>query len=110
MAGGGGCQLAGQQGDDVVQGVVGGCGEGKDWRERFEQASSDVSREPVGAAQEHARAPIARGLIAGMARAELFWRQARGGGFVSDVVVGAAADERQVAGREFERRVRVVEP
>jgi hypothetical protein len=45
-----------------------------------------------------------------MVRSELFWRQASGGGFVSDVVVGAAADERHVAGRELERRVWIVEP
>jgi hypothetical protein len=45
-----------------------------------------------------------------MACSELFWRQAGGGGFVSDVVVGAAADERHVAGRELERRVWIVEP
>jgi hypothetical protein len=30
LAGGGGCQLTGQQGDDVVEGVVGGCGESQD--------------------------------------------------------------------------------
>ena len=75
-----------------MPGVVGGRGERQDRRKRLEQTSADVAREPVCAAQEHARAPIARALIAGMAYSELFWRQAGGGGFVSDVVVGAAAD------------------
>src|SRR5947209_8376516 len=45
-----------------------------------------------------------------MACSELFWRQAGGGGFVSDVVVGAATDERHVAGREFKRGLGIVEP
>jgi hypothetical protein len=45
-----------------------------------------------------------------MACSELFRRQAGGGGFVSDVVVRAAADERHVAGGELERGSRVVEP
>jgi hypothetical protein len=45
-----------------------------------------------------------------MARTELFWRQARGGGFVSDVVVGATPDQRHVTGRELERRAWIVEP
>jgi uncharacterized protein YbjT (DUF2867 family) len=45
-----------------------------------------------------------------MALSELFWREAGRVGCVSDVVVGAAADERKVAGRELERRVWVVEP
>jgi uncharacterized protein YbjT (DUF2867 family) len=49
-------------------------------------------------------------LIAGVACSELFWREAGGGGFVSDVVVGAAADERKVAGCELERHVWIVEP
>ena len=93
-----------------MKGVVGGCGEGKDLRERLEQTSADVAREPVCAAQEHARASVARGLIAGMACQEVLWREAGGGGFVSEVVVGAAADERKVAGRELERRVWIVEP
>jgi hypothetical protein len=93
-----------------VQGVVSGCGERKDRRKRLDQASADVAREPVCAAQEHARAPIAGALIAGMARAELFRRQAGGGGLVSEVVVGAAPDERHVAGRELERGLRIVEP
>ncbi len=110
MARSGGCQLAGEQGDDVVQGVVSGCGERKDRRKRLEQTSADVAGEPVCAAQEHARAPIARGLITGMAGSELFRRQASGGGLVSDVVVGAATDERDVAGSELERRVWIVEP
>ena len=93
-----------------MEGVVGGCGERKDRRKRLEQTSADVAREPVCAAQEHARAPIARALIAGMACSELFWRQAGSGGFVSDVVVGAAADERHLAVRELERGLRIVEP
>jgi hypothetical protein len=45
-----------------------------------------------------------------MACSELFWRQTGGGGFVSDVVIGAATDERYVAGREFERGLWIVEP
>jgi hypothetical protein len=45
-----------------------------------------------------------------MACSELLWRQAGGGGFVRDVVVGATPDERHVAGSELERRVRIVEP
>lgn len=45
-----------------------------------------------------------------MACPELFRRQAAGGGLVSDVVVGAATDERHVAGRESERGLRIVEP
>ena len=53
---------------------------------------------------------ITRAFIAGMACPELVRRQAAGGGFVSEVVVGAAPDERHVAGREFERGLRIVEP
>ena len=45
-----------------------------------------------------------------MACKELFWRHAGGGGFVRDVVIGAAADQRDVAGRELERRAGIVEP
>ena len=88
-----------------MQGVVGGCGQSKDRRKRLDQASADVAGKPVCAAQEHARAPIGRSLIAGMACPELVQRQAAGGGFVSDVVVGAAPDECHVAGREFERHL-----
>ena len=45
-----------------------------------------------------------------MACSKLLWRQAGRCGFVSYVVVGAATDERHVAGREFERVLRIVEP
>jgi uncharacterized protein YbjT (DUF2867 family) len=45
-----------------------------------------------------------------MACSKLFWRQAGRAWFVSYVVVAAATDERHVAGREFERGLRIVEP
>jgi len=45
-----------------------------------------------------------------MACSELLWRYAGRSGLVSDVVVRAASDERNVAGRELERLVRIVEP
>jgi hypothetical protein len=41
---------------------------------------------------------------------ELLRRQASGVGLVSYEVIGAAADERNVTGREFQRRSRIVEP
>jgi hypothetical protein len=41
---------------------------------------------------------------------ELLGRQASGAGLVSDEVVGATADERDVARRELERRSRTAEP
>ena len=63
-----------------MQGVVGGGGQRKDRRKRLEQAPADVAGEPVRAAQEHARALVVRGLVAGMACSELFRGQAGGGG------------------------------
>jgi uncharacterized protein YbjT (DUF2867 family) len=110
LAGRGGGELTGQQGNDGVQGVVGGCGQRKDRGKRLDQASADVTREPVRTAQEHARARIGGGIIAHMVCPELLWRLAGGGGLVSDVVVGAAPDERHVAGCKFERGLRVIEP
>jgi hypothetical protein len=41
---------------------------------------------------------------------ELLRRQASGVGLVSYEVIGAAADERHVTGRELQRRSRIVEP
>src|SRR5260221_3787420 len=53
---------------------------------------------------------MAGALMAGVECPDLFWGQAGPAGFVSDVVVGAAADECNVAGRELERGLRIVEP
>jgi len=48
--------------------------------------------------------------VIGVVCLELFGRQASGVGLVSYEVIGAAADERHVTGRELERRSRIVEP
>jgi uncharacterized protein YbjT (DUF2867 family) len=49
-------------------------------------------------------------LVVRVACSELLWGQARSGGAVCDVVIGPAADERHVAGRELERGSRILEP
>jgi hypothetical protein len=45
-----------------------------------------------------------------VASLELLRRQANGVGIVTYEVIGAAANERHVTGRELERRARIVEP
>jgi hypothetical protein len=45
-----------------------------------------------------------------MARPELFRLQAGGPGLVSDVVIGSATDDCELAGCQLERRLRIVKP
>ena len=61
-------------------------------------------------AQEHRGPPIVRTFVVSVLCAELLGLEAHGAGVVGNVVVGATTHERDVAGGELERRVRIVEP
>ena len=93
-----------------MQGIAGGRGERHDLGQRAEQRFSDVTGEPVGAAHEHGGSPVIGVIVVGVPRPELRGVQAGGRWLVGDVVVGSAPDEGQLAGCQFNSRLRVVEP
>lgn len=110
LAGFRGGQFPRQHGDDVVQGVADGRGERQDLGQRAQQSFSDITGEPVGAAQEHRGPPVVRAVVVSVPCLELCRVQTGGPGLVGDVVIESAPYEGQLAGRQFEGRLRIVEP
>jgi len=91
-----------------VQGVADGRGQRQDLGQRTKQAFSDVTGKSIGAAQEHRDPPVIAVPVVSMPRPELRGLEAGGRRLVSDVVVGAASHEGQLAGRQLESRLGVV--
>src|SRR5260370_10000192 len=85
-----------------------GCREWQELGQRIEQATADVPRKPVGAAQEHRRLWVVRASVTPVVRPELLRFEAVGTGFMADVMIGAPADKRPAARRPLQRPLRAV--
>ena len=110
LAGLRGGQFPRQYSDDIVHGIADGRGERQDLGQRAEQPFSDVTGKSIGAAQEHRGPPVIGVIVVSMPRPELRGLEAGGRRLMGDVVVEPTPHERQLAGRQFESRLGVVEP